>query len=45
MSAPHSVTTVDTEHCGRCETMESRLRGEEESVCARVCVSEFVIVG
>lgn len=43
MLGPHSVTTVDTEHCGRCETMESRLRGEEERVCA--CVSEFVIVG
>lgn len=41
MLAPHSVTTVDTEHCGRCEAMDLRLRGEEECEC----VSECVIIG
>lgn len=32
MLAPHSVTTVDAEHCGRCVAAESRLRREEERV-------------
>lgn len=48
MLAPHSVTTVDTEHCGCCEAMEFRV-SREEGLCVStrvcVCLSEGVIVG
>lgn len=40
MLAPHSMSTVDTEHCGRCEGdgVEERER-ESEEVCVEVCVT------
>lgn len=45
MLAPHSVTTVDAEHCGRCVAAESRLRREEERVfvCASVVMVQCVV--
>lgn len=42
MLAPHSVTTVDTEHCGCCEAMGVEIE-ERGRVC--VCLSECVMVG
>ena len=45
MLAPHTVVTVDTEQCGRCDAIELRLRREEECVFACVYASEFVMVG